>query len=214
MFLQTSDTGTEKRWDTPIRDASQWNLSHALYVRILLLVHIGFAKRTGDKPYLAICNGLLAIFVYCIAQALYFTVTDFNNILPIGKLLYGLLQILVILQQLNSKKARGVFIPYILVDTDYAFHLFNAPLQFRPVIDVDVAVKACRMLFLLLVSAEVMVGTYSLCQLRKSFRISARILPFLSRKITTLVNTDDNMEKLFYAFSVRLMVGSIGTPNN
>ena len=169
--------------------------------RILLLVHIGFAKRAGDKTVFGICNGLLAIFVYCIAQALHFTVTDFNNILPIGKLLYGLLQILVILQQLNSKKARGVFIPYILVDTDYAFHLFNAPLQFRPVIDMDVAVKACRMLLLLLMSAEVMVGYILLVPVAQIIQDFGTYLTFFIQKITTLVNADDNMEKLFYAFS-------------
>ena len=75
-----------KRWDTPIRDASQWNLSHALYVLHPLFVHIGFAKRTGDKTVFGIRNGrslssFIALRRRCTSRY------ELHNILPIGKLL-------------------------------------------------------------------------------------------------------------------------------
>ena len=165
--------------------------------RIFMIVNIGFTKCTGNKTVFSIRNGLLAILVYRIAKALLFTITNFNNIFSIRKLLYYFLQVTVIFQQLDSQKTSRIFIPYVFIDADNALHLLNAPFQFRPMIDMNMAVKANRMFLLLLVSPKIMIGHIFLVPIAQVIQYFSTHFPFLIQEVSAFVNTDNNMKKLF-----------------
>lgn len=70
-------------------------------------------------------------------------------------------QVFVVLQQLDGKETRGIFVADVLIDADDALHLLNATFQLGTVIDMDMTVEATRLFYLFLWLPKSWSGTYS-----------------------------------------------------
>ena len=106
-----------------------------------MIVHIGLAQGTGYKTILGIGDGLLALLVHHLGNPCLFPVADGKNLLSIGQLFHNLFQVFVVLQQLDGKETRGIFVADVLIDADDALHLLNATFQLGTVIDMDMTVE-------------------------------------------------------------------------
>ena len=166
-----------------------------------MIVHIGLAQGTGYKTILGIGDGLLALLVHHLGNPCLFPVADGKNLLSIGQLFHNLFQVFVVLQQLDGKETRGIFVADVLIDADDALHLLNATFQLGTVIDMDMTVEATRLFYLFFMAAEVMVGNILLMPAAKVTQYLAAHPALMVEEVAAFVNIDNHMEQLFNAFS-------------
>ena len=128
---------------------------------VLVLLHESFFQCARDKAVFGIGDGLFAVFVHRPADAFGFPVAYLDDFCAVGK---GrddvLLDILVVFQQLDGQEAGGVFVTDVLVLADFFLYGIDTALQFRSVVDVDVADIAFRvkLLYFFFLAPELMVG--------------------------------------------------------
>ena len=163
--------------------------------RIFVIINVSLAQRTGNKTIFGIGYGLLAILVYYITKTLFFPVTHFKNLFSVGQSLYYLFQVFVVLQQLDGKEACRVLMADLLIDTDNTLHLLNASFQFRTMIDVNMAVRATRVLTFFLMSAKAMVGNILLVPVAQIIQHFGAYFAFLIKEIAPFVNADNYMKQ-------------------
>ena len=123
-----------------------------------MIVHIGLAQGTGYKTILGIGDGLPALLVHHLGNPCLFPVAGRQESPFHWATLPQSFQVFVVLQQLDGKETRGIFVADVLIDADDALHLLNATFQLGTVIDMDMTVEATRLFYLFFMAAEVMVG--------------------------------------------------------
>ena len=159
-----------------------------------MIVHIGLAQGTGYETILGIGDGLLALLVHHLGNPCLFPVADGKNLLSIGQLFHNLFQVFVVLQQLDGKETRGIFVADVLIDADDALHLLNTTFQLGTVIDMDMTIEATRLFYLFFMAAEVMVGNILLMPAAKVTQYLAAHPALMVEEVAAFVNIDNHME--------------------
>ena len=89
----------------------------------------------------------------------------------------------------------------ILILTNHPFHLFNATFQFGTMINVNMTIESMMTHFFLFMSPTGIAGHIFAMPFAQVIQHFGTYFAFLIEEVGTFINTDNNVKKIFDAFT-------------